>query len=62
MVSWFGPETGSTQSDQFGRFLVGGLTAGRYEFIASVQGCAPARRQIDVVSGVTKTLSLVPRC
>jgi hypothetical protein len=61
-VSWFGPETGSTESDQFGDFLVGGLTAGRYDFIASVQGCTPARRQIDIVPGTTIALSIVPRC
>jgi hypothetical protein len=61
-ISWFGPETGSTESDQFGRFLVGGLTAGRYDFIASLQGCTPARRKVDVVAGTTIGLSLFPRC
>ena len=61
-ISWFGPETGSTESDQFGRFLVGGLTAGRYDFIASLQGCTPARRQVNVPAGTTIELSLIPRC
>jgi hypothetical protein len=61
-ISWFGPETGSTESDQFGHFLVGGLNAGRYDFIASLQGCSPTRKQIDVVPGTTIALPLFPRC
>ena len=61
-VSWFGPESGTVDADQFGQFQAGGLNAGSYTFTASQQGCKPARRQITVVAGATATISLRPLC
>jgi hypothetical protein len=61
-VSWFGPENGTTTSDQFGHFLVGGLNAGRYDFFATQQGCSPARRTVSIAAGKTIGLSLRPTC
>jgi len=61
-VSWFGPESGTVEADQFGQFLVGGLTAGRYTFIAAIQGCDPASQTVRVAAGKTKSLTLTPVC
>jgi hypothetical protein len=61
-VSWFGPETGSVEADQFGSFGAGGLTAGRYTFFAAQQGCKPTSRQVDVLAGTTIALTLLPTC
>jgi hypothetical protein len=62
IVTWFGPESGSIEADQFGHFQLGGLTAGRYTFFASQQGCSPASRRIRIIAGTTKTLTLTPIC
>jgi hypothetical protein len=61
-VSWFGPETGSVASDAFGHYEVGGLTAGRYTFTASLPGCTPVQKQVDVVAGQTLTVNLPITC
>jgi hypothetical protein len=61
-VTWFGPESGSIEADQFGHFQVGGLDAGGYTFFASQQGCTPASREITITAGVTKTTTLTPTC
>ena len=53
VVSWFGSETGSVETDSFGDYQVGGLTAGTYTFIASNAGCDPAVADVDVVAGTT---------
>jgi hypothetical protein len=61
-VTWIGPEDGTVQADQFGRFQAGGLDAGTYTFIASQQGCTPATKSVTVVAGTTKGLTLSPQC
>jgi hypothetical protein len=53
VVSWFGPETGSVETDAFGDYQVGGLTAGTYTFTVSLAGCQPAATQVTVVAGET---------
>jgi hypothetical protein len=54
VVSWFGSETGSVETDQFGDYQVGGLTAGRYIFTASYPGgCQPDSARITVQAGET---------
>jgi hypothetical protein len=54
VVSWFGPETGSVGTDQFGNYVAGGLTAGAYTFVASdAGGCQPATAQVTVPAGET---------
>jgi hypothetical protein len=52
-VSWFGPETGSTETDLFGDYDVGGLLAGTYTFIASYPPCTPDSATVTVVAGQT---------
>jgi hypothetical protein len=52
-VSWFGPETGSVETDDLGDYQVGGLTAGTYTFIATNAGCTPDSATITVVPGQT---------
>lgn len=52
-VSWFGPENGSTETDDLGSYEVGGLTAGTYTFIATNPGCTPASATVTVVAGKT---------
>jgi hypothetical protein len=50
-ISWFGPETGSTETDSFGNYQVGGLKAGTYRFIAAYAGCSPDSAKLVVVAG-----------
>jgi hypothetical protein len=52
-VSWFGPENGSTETDDYGGYQVGGLQAGTYTFTATNPGCGPDSRTVNVVPGVT---------
>jgi Carboxypeptidase regulatory-like domain len=52
-VSWFGPENGSTETDPYGGYQVGGLQAGTYTFIATEPGCQPDSRSVTVVAGQT---------
>ena len=50
-VSWFGPETGSTQTDLTGAYEVGGLQAGTYTFTATEPSCVPDSRSVTVLAG-----------
>lgn len=52
-VSWFGPETGSVETDVFGDYEVGGLTAGTYTFTATYPTCGPDSATVTVVAGQT---------
>jgi len=52
-VSWFGPETGSTETDSFGDYEVGGLTAGTYTFTATYPTCGPDSATVTVLAGQT---------
>jgi hypothetical protein len=52
-VSWFGPENGSTETDVYGGYQVGGLQAGTYTFTATLAGCVPDSRPVTVVAGQT---------
>jgi hypothetical protein len=52
-VSWFGPETGSVETDSYGGYEVGGLTAGTYTFTATNPGCAPDSASVTVLAGQT---------
>ena len=61
-VSWFGPESGSVEADQFGRFQVGGLDAGAYDFVATFPGCAPATKRVTVAAGTTIASPLLIEC
>lgn len=54
-VSWFGAETGSVETDPFGDYAVGGLTAGTYTFTATYAGCDPDTAQVQVIAGTTIT-------
>jgi hypothetical protein len=53
LVSWFGPETGSVQTDTFGDYQAAGLTAGTYTFTATYAGCNPDVDQVQIVAGTT---------
>ncbi len=52
-VSWFGPENGSTETDDFGSYQAGGLLAGTYTFTATLAGCVPDSRSVTVLAGQT---------
>jgi hypothetical protein len=52
-VSWFGPENGSVETDDFGDYQVGGLTAGTYTMTATNPGCSPASATVTVRAGQT---------
>jgi hypothetical protein len=53
LVSWFGPESDSTQTNGFGEYAAPGLVAGDYFFTVTNQGCTPASGNVTVVAGVT---------
>jgi hypothetical protein len=50
-ISWFGPETGTAETDLYGNYQVGGLKAGTYKFIAAYSGCTPDSAKVIVVAG-----------
>jgi len=52
-VSWFGPENGSTETNDYGDYEIGGLQAGTYFFTATYSGCGPDSRTVTVVAGQT---------
>ncbi|HEX3267475.1 MAG TPA: carboxypeptidase-like regulatory domain-containing protein, partial [Gaiellaceae bacterium] len=52
-VAWFGPENGSTETDPFGDYEVGGLTAGTYTFTATYPTCGPDSATVTVLAGQT---------
>jgi len=61
-VSWFGPESGSTETDSGGEFAIAGLTAGTYDLIATYPGCNPASAEVVVTAGLTVEQDLMPKC
>ncbi len=61
-VSWFGPESGSTETNFLGEYAAAGLTAGTYQFIATEPGCSPDSAEVVVVAGETVTQDLMVDC
>jgi hypothetical protein len=61
-VTWFGPETGSVETDQLGDYQVGGLDAGSYTFIVTLSGCQPDSAKIEVPAGQTIEQSFHLQC
>jgi hypothetical protein len=61
-VSWFGPASGSVQTDPGGGFAAAGLPAGTYLFTATEPGCTPAHAPVTVVAGTTVTGNLPIAC
>ncbi len=61
-VSWFGPESGSVETDPGGAFAAPGLRAGAYTFIATNPGCSPSDAQVTVVAGQTIQQDLPIHC
>jgi hypothetical protein len=53
LVSWFGAENGSVETDPSGSYQIGGLAAGRYTFTATYPGCQPDSARVRVVAGTT---------
>ncbi|MGH2554614.1 MAG: carboxypeptidase-like regulatory domain-containing protein, partial [Actinomycetota bacterium] len=53
VITWFGPVTGSTETDPYGDYAVAGLPAGSYTFIASHPGCDPDSAEVLVFAGQT---------
>jgi hypothetical protein len=62
VVSWFGPESGSMETDVFGNYVAVDLLAGDYFFTAQHGGCAPASAQVTVMVGTTVTQDLIIDC
>lgn len=61
-VSWFGKESGSVETDSFGSYRVGALTAGRYTFTVTLAGCEPGSLTVRVEAGTTIGRNLHPSC
>jgi hypothetical protein len=61
-VSWFGPESNSVETDPFGEYQAGGLTAGTYTFTATNPGCTPTSKQVTVPPGTTISVPLPIDC
>jgi len=53
LITWFGPVSGSTETNDLGDYAVAGLPAGTYDFIASADGCQPDFAEVTVVAGQT---------
>ena len=53
LISWFGHQSGTTETDILGKYAAAGLLAGTYTFVASAQGCNPASAQVTVTAGQT---------
>jgi hypothetical protein len=51
LITWFGPVSGSTETNDLGDYAVAGLPAGTYDFIASAAGCKPDSAQVTIVAG-----------
>jgi len=62
LVTWIGPATGSGIADVFGQFSVGGLPTGRYQIIASAEGCSPGTTRARVASGWVRLIDDKVRC
>jgi hypothetical protein len=61
-VTWFGPETGSVETDPFGRYQIGGLDVGDYTFLVTLTGCTPASGDVTVKAGTTITADIALDC
>jgi hypothetical protein len=53
VVSWLGPDTGSTTADALGSYAAAGLPAGNYTFVATAGGCDPDVSIVEVIAGTT---------
>jgi hypothetical protein len=62
VVTWFGPENGSTETDVSGAYVAVDLVAGDYFVTAQFGGCAPASAQVTVLAGTTVMQDLVIDC
>ena len=62
VVSWFGKESGSVETDPFGKYQVGGLDVGTYTFIVTQEGCTPATQDVKVKAGTTITANIPLEC
>jgi hypothetical protein len=61
-VSWFGPETGSTETDVGGEYAAPGLAAGTYQLIATNPGCNPGVAEVVVTASETVTQNIMIDC
>jgi hypothetical protein len=62
LVSWFGPENGSIETDVGGGYVAVDLLPGDYFFTAQYGGCTPATAQVTVVVGTTVMQDLIIDC
>jgi hypothetical protein len=62
IVSWFGPENGSIQTDIGGGYAAVDLVPGQYFFTAQYGSCTPATAQVTVVVGTTVMQDLIIDC
>jgi carboxypeptidase family protein len=62
VVTWFGPETGSIQTDVGGNYVAVDLAPGDYFFTAQAGGCTPASAQVTVLVGTTIMQDLIIDC
>jgi hypothetical protein len=61
-VSWFGPTTGTTTTNEFGQYAAAGLPAGDYTFIAAYGGCDPDTATVTVIAGKMVTQNFQIQC
>jgi hypothetical protein len=62
VVSWFGPENGSTETAVDGSYVAVDLVAGTYFMTAQYGACTPASAQVTVVAGTTVMQDLIIQC
>jgi hypothetical protein len=61
-VSWFGPASGSTETNAFGEYAAPGLPAGTYTVVVALPGCDPASATVEVVAGATTSQDFQVNC
>ena len=62
VVSWFGPENGSTETEVDGSYVAVDLVAGTYTMTAQFGSCTPASAQVTVEVGTTVMQDLIIMC
>lgn len=62
VVSWSGPNSGSTTTQNDGAYSVAGLPAGVYTFVLTHQGCSPDFATVEVAAGQSVYQELHAEC
>jgi hypothetical protein len=62
VITWIGPQNGSTTTDVYGNYQIAALAAGSYTVTVSAGGCNPDAADITIVAGQTKVQNIRLQC